>query len=127
MARRKRVTYRPNRAGSVLGGVMGCLFVLIGLLVVIPTSLQAGGFGLIFGVIWTIFAAIIAGTNFYRAFGKTYIGPEIHIEEEDGVGEDSPASASVKDRLEELEGLRESGLITPQEYEQKRQDILRDL
>ena len=70
-------------------------------------------------------AAVIAGANLYQAFGKGYIGPEIHIEEE-GEDNDAPAS-SVKDRLEELENLRASGLITELEYEQKRQDILRDL
>lgn len=118
MARRKRVTYRPNRASSAAGGVMGLIFVAIGLFVVIPA---AGAFG----ILWTLFACVISGVSFYQAFGKGYVGPEIHIEEE---GEEEAASApSVKDRLEELEHLRESGLITQAEYEQKRQDILRDL
>lgn len=119
MAGRKRVTYRPNKAGSIMGGVIGLIFVLIGLFVAIP-------FAGAFGVLWTLFACVISGVSFYQAFGKGYMGPEIHIEEEDGA-ENSPASASVKDRLEELEALRESGLITQLEYEQKRQDILRDL
>lgn len=77
---RKRVTYRPSKSGSVMGGVVGVIFVLIGLFVVIPTFSMAGGFGAIFGVFWTIIAGVIAGTNFYQAFGKGYIGPEIHIE-----------------------------------------------
>lgn len=80
---RKRVTYRPSKPGSVAGGVMGCVFVLIGLFVIIPQFAMVGGFGLIFGIFWTILAAVIAGTNFYSAFGKKYIGPEIHIEEEE--------------------------------------------
>ena len=33
---RKRVTYRPSKAGSVFGGVAGIIFVGIGLFVVIP-------------------------------------------------------------------------------------------
>lgn len=117
---RKRVTYRPSKAGSALGGVMGLIFVLIGLFVVIPT------FGP-FGIVWTLFACVISGVNFYQAFGKGYMGPEIHIEEEDGEKDMPSESLSVKDRLEELETLRASGLITELEYEQKRQDILRDL
>ena len=32
---RKRVTYRPSKTGSVMGGVVGVIFVLIGLFVVI--------------------------------------------------------------------------------------------
>mgnify|MGYP006866407150 CR=1 FL=1 len=78
---RKRVTYRPSKSGSAMGGGVGVIFVLIGLFVVIPAFSQAGGFAMIFGILWTVIAAVIAGTNFYQAFGKGYVGPEIHIEE----------------------------------------------
>ena len=126
---RKRVTYRPSKTGSVLGGVVGVIFVLIGLFVVIPTFSMGGGFGAIFGVFWTILAAVIAGTNFYQAFGKGYIGPEIHIEEE-GKSEhaqDAPAPGDAQARLTELRQLYDQRLITQEEYEQKRREILEEL
>ena len=126
---RKRVTYRPSKTGSVLGGVVGVIFVLIGLFVVIPTFSMGGGFGAIFGVFWTILAAVIAGTNFYQAFGKGYIGPEIHIEEE-GKSEhaqDAPAPGDAQARLTELRALYDQRLITQEEYEQKRKEILEEL
>ena len=126
---RKRVTYRPSKSGSVLGGVVGVIFVLIGLFVVIPTFSMGGGFGAIFGVFWTILAAVIAGTNFYQAFGKGYIGPEIHIEEE-GKSEhaqDAPAPGDAQARLTELRALYDQRLITQEEYEQKRREILEEL
>ena len=126
---RKRVTYRPSKTGSVLGGVVGVIFVLIGLFVVIPTFSIGGGFGAIFGVFWTILAAVIAGTNFYQAFGKGYIGPEIHIEEE-GKSEhaqDAPAPGDAQARLTELRALYDQRLITQEEYEQKRREILEEL
>ena len=126
---RKRVTYRPSKTGSVLGGVVGVIFVLIGLFVVIPTFSMGGGFGAIFGVFWTILAAVIAGTNFYQAFGKGYIGPEIHIEEE-GKSEhaqDAPAPEDAQARLTELRTLYDQRLITQEEYEQKRREILEEL
>ena len=126
---RKRVTYRPSKTGSVLGGVVGVIFVLIGLFVVIPTFSMGGGFGAIFGVFWTILAAVIAGTNFYQAFGKGYIGPEIHIEEE-GKSEhaqDAPAPGDAQARLTELRALYDQRLITREEYEQKRREILEEL
>lgn len=122
---RKRVTYRPSKSGSVAGGVMGCIFVLIGLFVIIPQFAMAGGFALIFGVIWTAAAGFIAGTNFYHAFGKKYIGPEIHIEEE-GVSVDDP-KGTPEQRLEQLQSLYDRRLITAEEYEQKRQEILKEL
>ena len=122
---RRKVTYRPSKAGSVMGGVVGCIFVLIGLFVIIPQFAMVGGFGLIFGIIWTILAAVIAGTNFYSAFGKKYIGPEIHIEEE-GVSTGSP-KGTPQQRLEQLQSLYDRRLITQEEYEQKRQEILKEL
>ena len=126
---RKRVTYRPSKTGSVLGGVVGVIFVLIGLFVVIPTFSMGGGFGAIFGVFWTILAAVIAGTNFYQAFGKGYIGPEINIEEE-GKSEhaqDAHAHGDAQARLTELRTLYDQRLITQEEYEQKRREILEEL
>ena len=54
------------------------------------------------------------------AFGKNYVGPEITVEDE---GADSNAAA----RLRQLEDLRRQGLITGEEYEKKRQEILRQL
>ena len=126
---RKRVTYRPSKSGSVMGGVVVVIFVLIGLFVVIPTFSMAGGFGAIFGVFWTIFAGVIAGTNFYQAFGKGYIGPEIHIVVVGGAEHalDAAAPGDTQARLTELRALYDQRLITQEEYEQKRKEILEEL
>ena len=62
---------------------------------------------------------------FYSAFGKKYIGPEIHIEEE-GVSADS-SKGTPEQRLEQLQSLYDRRLITTEEYEQKRQEILKEL
>ena len=116
---RKRVTYRPSKTASAFGGVVGIIFIVIGLLVAIPT------FGL-FGLLWTAIAVGITIMNFYQAFGKKYVGPEISIEEE---GErPAPAGGSdVKRRLEQLEELKSAGLLTEEEYRQKRAEILGEL
>ncbi len=39
----------------------------------------------------------------------------------------SPGSGSATDRLEELKNLRDKGLVTQEEFEQKKQEILEDL
>ena len=126
---RKRVTCRPSKSGSVMGGVVGVIFVLIGLFVVIPAFSQAGGFAMIFGILWTVIAAVIAGMNFYQAFGKGYIGPEIRIEEEGGTehAQDAAAPGDAQARLTELRALYDKRLITQEEYEQKRKEILEEL
>ena len=115
---RKKITYRPSKGSSVFGGIVGCIFVLIGLVMVIPA------FGL-FGILWTGTAAVIAGMSFYQGFSKRYTGPEIHIEEE-GVSADS-SKGTPEQRLEQLQSLYDRRLITKEEYEQKRQEILKEL
>ena len=122
---RKRVTYRPSKSGSAFGGIVGIIFVCIGLFVVIPASSMAGGFAMIFGILWTAIAAGITVMNFYQAFGKKYVGPEIHIEEEARPA--ASAGPDAKKRLEQLEELKKAGLVTEEEYHKKRAEILGEL
>ena len=123
---RKRVTYRPSKSGSAFGGIVGIIFILIGLFVVIPATSMAGGFAMIFGILWTAIAAGITVMNFYQAFGKKYVGPEIHIEEEEARPAAS-AGPDAKKRLEQLEELKKAGLVTEEEYRKKRAEILGEL
>ena len=123
---RKRVTYRPSKTGSAFGGIVGIIFILIGLFVIIPTSSMAGGFAMIFGILWTAIAAGITVMNFYQAFGKKYVGPEIRIEEEEARPAAS-AGPDAKKRLEQLEELKKAGLLTEEEYRSKRAEILGEL
>ena len=109
---------------------MGVIFALIGLFVVIPNFSNAGGFGAIFGLLWTIAAGVMAGVSFYEAFGKKYIGPEIHIEEESAEHaqhSSTPPASNVQARLSELKTLYDQRLITQEEYEAKRKEILEEL
>ena len=123
---RKRVTYRPSKTGSAFGGIVGIIFILIGLFVVIPATSMAGGFAMIFGILWTAIAAGIPVMNFYQAFGKKYVGPEIRIEEEEARPAAS-AGPDAKKRLEQLEELKKAGLVTEEEYRKKRAEILGEL
>jgi len=114
---RKRVTYRPSKTSGVFGCIVGGIFTLIGLIVVIPT------FGP-FGILWMLMALGMTIYNAYSAFGKGYVGPEINIEDDQS---GSPAAGGTESRLRELQGLYDRGLITQEEYEAKRQEILREL
>ena len=117
----KRITYRPNKAASGLSVAVGVIFILIGVTVVIPSA------GL-FGVLWTLIALGITVANGYQAFGKKYIGPEIRVEDDGAAAEAEPAGAGdVKARLEQLEALKAENLVTAEEYQRKREEILRSL
>ncbi len=119
--RRRRVTYRPSKAQGAMGAVFGGIFILIGLFVVIPT------FGP-FGILWTLAAVAITVMNGYQAFGKGYVGPEINIEEDtpqvESPSPTPPADLNAKERLEQLQALLDGGLITREEYDKKRDEIL---
>lgn len=72
-------------------------------------------------MLWTLIAAAGTAYNAYVAFGKKYIGPEIHIEDEAAQSEDP------EERLRKLRELYDQRLITEEEYEAKRQEILGEL
>ena len=118
--RRRRVTYRPSRALAGFTTVVGVIFVLIGIFAAIP---QAGAFG----VLWTLIAVGITAYNGYMAFGKKYIGPEINIEDEGAPNPAPEGSSDAESRLTQLAALHAKGLITDEEYEEKRQEILDEI
>ena len=107
---RRRMRYRPSRANCIFGGIVGIIFTCIGLFVAIPT---AGAFG----VLWTLIA---------MAAGKVSAG-SWSIEEEDEGRDGAPGGKSAQDRLTELRSLYDRGLISREEYEAKRKEILEEL
>ena len=126
---RRRVRVKPGKAQSAMGFVMGIVFVLIGLFMVIPV------FGL-FGLLWTGMAVVITVVNGLNAFGKKGVPTmEIYSEEEDEplspAREDHdhiPSTAlTPQERLEQLKTLKEAGLLTDEEYRNKREEILKGL
>ena len=126
---RRRVRVKPGKAQSAMGFIVGIVFVLIGLFMVVPM------FGL-FGLLWTGMAVVITVINGLNAFGKKGVPTmEIYSEEEDEAPslarEDHdhiPSTAlTTKERLEQLQTLKEAGLLTDEEYRNKREEILKGL
>lgn len=139
---RKRVTvrYKPTGAGKtmvrmigVIHAVIGTVFFLVGLSFLHHMWL----FGLIFAAVGGLFA--VNGTLI--ALGKEgFMGRSYQIETEtEGDGETEPTDhptggsnpapqqPSVEQRLKQLEDLREKRLITANEFEEKRKEILKEL
>ena len=117
--RRQKVTYRPGKAAGIFGLIFGGIFVVIGIVVAIPN------FGP-FGILWTLMALAITAFNGYQAFGKGYQGPEIYIDE-DGEPTQAPPAGDTQQRLEQLRTLYDQRLITQEEYDEKRKQILEEL
>ena len=121
---RRRMRYRPSRANCIFGGIVGIIFTCIGLFVAIPT---AGAFG----VLWTLIALAMTVYQFAMAAGKVSMGSWSIEDEDDGGHGGGPAGdgsdRSAQDRLTELQNLYDRRLITREEYEAKRQEILEEL
>lgn len=113
---------RPGRGASAVALVVSIVFVFIGIFVVVPNI----GW---FGILWSLFAAVIAiyyGVNVFSERGVT--DEVIEFDTTSAPSGGPPSSVrSTEERLKNLNGLREKGLITPEEYEAQRRRILDDL
>ena len=131
----KKIHVRPGKSQSKAAFIVGIVFCLMGVFVVIPI------FG-VFGILWTAAAAWIAYSHYRNGFTDKPIDTKV-IEIEDN-GDDltvttHPAFHSysyevgdckkedVKERLRKLLSLYEQALITREEYEQKKKEILNEL
>lgn len=116
----RRVKVKPGKAQSMSGFIVGILFCFIGLFFVIPTFKG-------FGVIWTLVAVVITVMNGLNAFTDQGIAShEITIEEEELMRTPTSAKTS-EERLNELQSLFNKGMISYEEYQEKRKKILEEL
>ena len=131
----KRIHVRPGRGQSKMGFVVGIIFCFIGLFLVIPT------FGL-FGVFWTAVAGWITYVNYKNGFTNEQIDSHVIEIEDDGrdvtvtkhsgyhtyfYDMENKSGQSAEERLKKLQNLYNKSLITYEEYEQKKKEILDEL
>ena len=116
----KRIKVKPGKFQSRMGFVVGILFVVIGCFVVIPTA------GL-FGIIWTAMAGVITFTNFKNGFSEEGIAThEILVDDEFKTTNSSDAGEDIEAKLIKLNSLYEQRLITKEEYDEKRKELLKE-
>ena len=111
---KKSIKVKPGKTQSKLGFAVGLVFVLIGLTIAIPT------FGL-FGIFWTAIAAFITYTNFKNGF--TDEGISTHEIVIDSTQADEPEE-DIEGKLKTLDSLYRQGLISRDEYDSKRKELL---
>lgn len=111
---RRTYRYRPNKLASVISIAMGAIFVVVGVTVAIPAT------GL-FGVVWTLFALLITIANIYGMISRKGYG-SIEMEEDGFSGE--PSGLDFEQKLIKLQRLYDQRLITRDEYDQKRAEIM---
>ena len=115
--KRKSYSYHPNKAQSILGIAGGVVFIFIGLFFAIPTLGP-------FGILWTLFAVGITAAHAYTAFsGKGYGSWEV---EEDGSPATPGGGLDFEEKLQKLQRLYDQRLITREEYDRKRAEIMEE-
>lgn len=113
MFRRGRV--RPSKGSSIVGMIVGLIFVIIGITTVIP---GAGPFG----IFWTLIAVVITGSHAYNAFSEKGISYyQVDVDYRDEVKE-IPEDFDTK--LRKLKKLRDDGIINEEEYQTKKKQLL---
>ena len=116
----KRIKVKPGKTQSKMGFIVGILFVILGVFMVIPT------FGL-FGLIWTGVAAMIAFTNYKNGFSDEGVAThEIVIEDGMEMPNTYDDGEDIEEKLIKLNSLYEQRLITKEEYDEKRKELLKE-
>ena len=133
----KRIHVRPGKGQSKVGFAVSILFCIVGVFFAIPT------FGL-FGVVWTAVVGWIAYSNYKNGFTDEPLDSHVIDIEDDGQNvtatryggvyrnysyeeEETGNADSVEERLRKLQSLYDQSLITYEEYEQKKKEILDEL
>ncbi|WP_127585174.1 SHOCT domain-containing protein [Paenibacillus koleovorans] len=108
---------KPSKGASLLGMIVGGIFVIIGITTILP--MRAFGW---FGVLWLLVAigiTIMHAVNFFSARGV----PQWEVDL-DQRPEREPFREDVESRLRRLGRMRQDRLITDEEYERKRAEIM---
>ncbi|MBQ7795520.1 MAG: SHOCT domain-containing protein [Lachnospiraceae bacterium] len=133
----KKIHVRPGKTQSKVGFGAGVIFCLIGIFVVVPI------FGP-FGLLWTAMAGWITYSHYRNGFTDKPMDTKVIEIEDDGkhatvmsdfagelrsydVERDESGKEDVEERLKKLQNLYHQALITEEEYEQKKKEILDEL
>jgi hypothetical protein len=108
-----RFRYRPSRALSAFASVVGAAMLVFG---IVMMSRKTGFHP--FELLWVLVLLGIIVFHLINVFSKRGIGF--------GVIE-SMTDTSIDERLTQLEALRTKGLVTQQEYEHKRRELLAEI
>jgi hypothetical protein len=115
MFRRGRV--RPSKSSSVMGMVVGIIFVIIGVTTVIP---GAGAFG----IFWTFGAIAITGFHAYNVFSEKGVSYyQVDVDYRDEVRE---VTEDFDSKLRKLKKLKDDGILSDEEYQAKKEQLLNE-
>ena len=131
----KRITVRPSPTSSIITLIMSIIFLIFGLVLMGSNMGEAGearGGMSFFLIIWV--GACLGGVIYslinLSSFGKSKPNPaamevlEVEKENPECIEEPAKEKPDFAAKLRELEALKKEGLLTEEEYQRKRQEIL---
>lgn len=105
----KKIKVKPSQIQSKIGFIIGIIILILGTIIIIPL------FGP-FGLLWTSIAGIIVYINYKNGFTDEGIATHEVIIEENIV--------DIEEKLTKLNSLYEQKLISKEEYNKKRKDLI---
>ncbi len=118
----QRYNVRPGKGQSMFGFIVGIVFVLIGFTVVLPT------FGT-FGIVWvlvTIGITVMHGINAFTQKGVATHRVDVTTEANASTETIKQSNASFDEKLRKLHQLKQEGILTDEEYEEKKKQMLNE-
>lgn len=120
---KQKAYIKPSKPLLVFGLIAVAVMIGLGILFMsLIADEQESQIGIVFMSVWLLIALLIAGSMLYNYFSKENapgIGSEITFS--DG---EPDQSTSFEERLRKLEGLHLDQLITEDEYQKKRKEIM---
>ncbi len=118
----KKQTIKPSKEISKFSFFIGLLFCGLGVIIIFLGLLTPLPFMIVpFGIIWTSMAIF----NTYRAYKNGFTEKGLAIYEIDSYSNDNKNEHDFEEKLRKIEKLKEDGLISEYEYNQKRSEIMK--
>ncbi|WP_040213787.1 SHOCT domain-containing protein [Clostridium polynesiense] len=114
----KRIRVKPGKSQSIAGFFGGIVFIFIGIFAITPD------FGF-FGILWILMAIMITAVNGYNAFSDKGVA-SWEAEINDTLPETKIEAITFDEKLRRLNKLKEDGLITEEEFQLKKKEILNE-
>jgi hypothetical protein len=118
----QRYNVRPGKGQSMFGFIVGIFFVLLGFTVVLPT------FGT-FGIVWVLFAigiTVMHGLNAFTQKGVATHRVDVTTEANTSTEAIKQSNDSFDEKLRKLHQLKQEGILTDEEYEEKKKQMLNE-
>lgn len=118
----QKIYVRPGKVASVIGIVVGCVMLLFGIVFFSILVAEEAIIGQIFMVFWMLIMITIIAYYVYNLKSQKASSAAMAEIELDMQG----SGSSGEEKLRSLERLKKEQLITEEEYQQKRKEVMRE-